>query len=61
MKMKQCDRCKTIEAESTAYGHWETVTVSTAFNYDLCEQCGKALFTFLEPKDSIEGKREVNT
>ncbi len=50
MQLFQCDHCGTTAApkEGTNYVEdWESVTVSTNFHYDLCSDCGRAMFKFL--------------
>ena len=50
MKQFRCDRCgKVADSNDDGYAeNWETVTVNTADQYDLCEDCGPLLVAFFE-------------
>jgi hypothetical protein len=53
MRLFKCDHCGKTESpkqEADYIENWETITISTNFHYDICEECSPALFKFFDKK-----------
>lgn len=51
MKLFRCDRCGNTETPKDGVDYienWESVTISTAFHFDICAACSPTLFKLFE-------------